>query len=136
MAVSSTHIFSLFCFTDIAVATFSGRILPSRLPYNPEGPFQSGTGKLNHFPLRDDKDEFFVGKSSGGENLIRLRCSLAMFVPRVVRCGCQREWRSELGMLFPALASSVLPLFLNKKKGKYIGGVNLSVNQCGGSLGC
>ena len=75
--------------------------MQSRLPSNPEGPFQSGTGKLNHSPFRDGKDELLeepVGKSSGGENLIRLRCSSAMFVLRVLRRGCRRERQSEPGL--------------------------------------
>lgn len=57
---------SHFCFTDIAVATFCGRILQSRLPCNPAVAFQSGAGKLNLTAPRDELLEEPVGKSSGG----------------------------------------------------------------------
>lgn len=93
--------FAHFCFTDTVVATFCGRILQSRLPSNPAAPFQSGTGKLNPSALRDELLEEAVGKSSGGKNLIRLRCISALFVLRAV-----------LGMPWdapPALAASLLP---------------------------
>lgn len=48
---------------------------------------------------------FLVKAVRVGENLIRLKCILAMFVLRIVRRGWWKEWQSELGMPWDALPS-------------------------------
>lgn len=118
--------FLTFCF-----ATFNGRILQSGIPCNPDSPFPSGTGQLNHSPLRDDKDEVLeepVAKSSWGQNIIRLRCGWEMFVLRVFSAAARESWGCP-GMLVPAF-------LFDRAKGTYIQGVNVSWNQSGESLGC
>lgn len=100
--------FHTFCFTDIAVATFSGRILQRGYPITLK--VLSNLAQVNWIilPLGMIRMNFWKSllvRAVGGENVIRLRCISVMFMLRVVQCGRRREWQSELGMPWDILPS-------------------------------